>query len=172
MMMSIARWSVLAVLLGACVGCNTSTCDRAEDGLTVTNAEGVQGTNTWFSAPYHDPDAPLQLAPYQYFPPARTITFQHELGSLPESPLIMLTFSDHGSLALAAGNEAIVKCMDEHVIQIKNDTCSDFYIWVTARGSGIAPLSECPIDADAGVAGSPGDTSPAPSDAGAGGAAN
>jgi len=164
------RWSALA--LGAAllsVGCNTSTCDRAEDSLVVHKGDGVQGVNTWFSAPYHDPSVPLQGAPYQYFPAARTITFEHGLGSVPTTPDIMLAFSDHGSLAPGDGNENIVECMDDDVIQIKNNTCSEFYIWVAVQGSGIqAP--PCAIDADGGLGGAPGSTSAAPPDAGAAGA--
>jgi hypothetical protein len=145
------RWGVLALVLGGvCVGCNTSTCDRAEDGLTVTNLEGVHGDNTWFSAPYHDPNRPLEDAAYQYFPPARTITFVHDLDSLPVYG-ISLAFSDHGSLAESTGNSGIVECMDDHVFQIKNDTCSDFYVWVTLQGSGIHADQPCEFDADAGA---------------------
>jgi hypothetical protein len=151
------------------VGCNTSTCDRAEDALIVHKGEGVPGVNTWFSAPYHDPNAPLEGAAYQYFPAARTITFQHGLGSVPTTPDIMLAFSDHGSLAPGSGNEDIVECMDDDVIQIKNNTCSEFYIWVALQGSGIhAP--PCPIDADGGLGGAPATSGVTPADAGAGGA--
>ncbi len=150
------------------IGCQTSTCDRKEDSLTVKQADGVQGTNTWFSAPYHDPNAPLVGAAYQDFPAARTITFQHGLGSVPNVD-IMLAFSDHGPLAPGDGNEDIVECKDNQVIQIKNDTCSEFYIWVGAQGSGIPQQSACAIDADGGsLGGAPGAT---PTDAGAGGAA-
>jgi hypothetical protein len=166
----------LAVLVaaGAAVlsaGCQTSTCDRAEDGLTVTNAEGVHGDNTWFSAPYHDPNAPLKGAAYQDFPAARTITFEHGLGSVPVTPDILLAFSDHGSLAPGDGNEDIVECMDDQVIQIKNNTCSEFYIWIAVQGSGIhAP--PCAIDVDGGLGGAPGANSVTPADAGAAGASH
>lgn len=174
MMMRRARWK-LAMLVAAgvaalSVGCQTSSCDRAEDSLIVTNAEGVHGNNTWFSAPYHDPNAPLTGAAYQYFPAARTITFQHGLGSMPTTPDIMLAFSDHGSLAPGDGNENIVECMDDQVIQIKNNTCSEFYIWVAVQGSGIPQLSACAIDADGGLGGAPGANTITSTDAGAAGA--
>jgi hypothetical protein len=107
--------------------------------------------------------------PYQYFPPARTITFWHNFGSLPDYE-ISLAFSGNGSLAPTAGNQALIECMDDHVFQVKNDTCSDFYIWVTLRASGRPKTTICQIDADAGTAGSPGETSPVGADAGAGGA--
>jgi hypothetical protein len=43
-----------------------------------------------------------------------------------------LAFSDHGSLAPSAGNETILEKNDENSFAIKNDTCSEFYIWVRA----------------------------------------
>lgn len=170
--MRASRWKLALLGVAACAfmsaGCQTSTCDRAEDAITVANTDGVRGDNTWFSAPYHDPSATLEGTPYQHFYPARTITFEHDLGSLPVIG-IWLAFSDHGSLAPGDGNENLLECADDHVIQLKNDTCSDFYIWVTAQGSGVH-VPPCPIDADAGAAGAPSDTTSAPADAGAGGA--
>ena len=141
------RASVAAALLGVALlaaGCQTSTCDRGEDATLVRESEGRVATNTWFSSPYYDPSLPLSKGDtgYQYLPPARTITFQHGLGSLPVVA-ITLAFSDNGSLAPTAGNQAIIECMDDQVVQIKNDTCSDFYIWVQAQGSGIPAKTQC-----------------------------
>lgn len=166
---------VLAVLaiVGAValsLGCSTSTCNRDADGTEVQSDAGLQGRGSWASAPYHDPAIKLMGEPYQYFPPARTITFWHNLGSLPHYE-ISLAFSDNGSLAPTAGNQALIECMDDHVFQVKNDTCSDFYIWVTLSASGLPETTKCQVDADAGVAGAPADTSAGPADAGAGGAA-
>ncbi|MEO7032678.1 MAG: hypothetical protein ABI548_02520 [Polyangiaceae bacterium] len=144
--MTRCAWVALAalgvVLLTA--GCQTSTCDRGEDATLVRTGDGRAGTNTWFSSPYYDPSMPLSKGDtgYQYLPPARTITFEHGLGSLP-IVAITLAFSDNGSLAPTAGNQAIIECMDDQVVQIKNDTCSDFYIWVQAQGSGIPAKTAC-----------------------------
>ena len=161
------RWLVLTAGTALLVaGCNTSTCDRAEDSLVVQQACGVSARNTWFSSNYHDPSAPLTVDNgYQYFPPARTITFVHGLGSVPFVN-ITLAFSDNGSLATGAGNESLIECMDNQIIQIKNDTCSDFNVWVQAQGSGILSLKTCdgdslvspndpacPVSADTGAAG-------------------
>ncbi|MEO8903882.1 MAG: hypothetical protein ABI488_16315 [Polyangiaceae bacterium] len=125
-------------------GCQTSTCDRGEDATLVRTGDGRTGTNTWFSSPYYDPSMPRSKGDtgYEYLPPARTITFQHGLGSLP-IVAITLAFNDNGSLAPTAGNQAIIECMDDQVVQIKNDTCSDFYIWVQAQGSGISAKTAC-----------------------------
>jgi hypothetical protein len=172
-----ARWQLACWFVGAAlslVGCNTSTCDRDADSLTVTNAEGVKGDNTWFSAPYHDPDPSFapQGAPYQYLPAARTITFEHGLGSVPASPQVFLAFSEYGSLAPGSGNEDIIECMDDQVIQVKNDTCSAFYVWVAVQGSSIHALRPCKRDdlPQAGAAGVLSDAAAAPSEGGAAGA--
>ena len=119
-------------------GCNTSTCDRGEDSLTVTNDQGHRAPGSWFSANYEDPGQPLNAGDqgYQYFPPARTITFEHDLGSIPE-PVVTLAFDKNGSLAFTAGNQSLIECMDDQVILIKNDTCSDFYIFVQTTATGI-----------------------------------
>jgi hypothetical protein len=173
-MMHAVRWQF--ALLGAVgcalssVGCQTSSCDRAADAITVANSDGVRGDNTWFSAPFHDPNGVLVGTPYAHFYPARTITFEHDLGSVP-SFQISLAFSDHGSLAPGAGNEDLLECEDDHVIQLKNDTCSDFFIWVQAQGTGVHEQKPCSVDADGGVAGAPSDSASAPTEAGAAGAA-
>ncbi|HEY5375717.1 MAG TPA: hypothetical protein VIK01_18690 [Polyangiaceae bacterium] len=176
-------WLVLTAGTALLVaGCNTSTCDRATDSLVVHSCEGVTGTNSWFSAPYRDPKVPLGPTDsgYQYFPPARTITFEHNLGSVP-IPVITLAFSNNGSLATSAGNESLIECMDDKIIQIKNDTCSNFNVWVQAQGSGIPSQRVCDGDSlvlpDAGVSdvcsapGSGGSSGAADEPAGAGGAA-
>ncbi|MEP7049639.1 MAG: hypothetical protein ABJB12_04770 [Pseudomonadota bacterium] len=123
----------LGVVLSACS--STSTCNRDEDAITVPKTDAIidAAAGSYLSAPYHDPNKPLVGTPYAYFPPARTITFEHDLGVmlLPDVP--QLAFSDHGSVAPSAGNEAITVHIDENSFSIKNDTCSDFYIWVSAH---------------------------------------
>lgn len=158
--MTHGAWVLLAALGAVLAGCSsTSTCNRDADALSVCNAQGESGPNAWFSSAYHDPGKALSSGEtgYQYFPPARTITFHHHLGSNP-IPTVTLAFYENGSLAPTAGNQALFECMDDEVIQIKNDTCSDFYIWVQAEGSGIPSNNHC-------------DTTAAPACAAAGAAA-
>ena len=127
------------------IGCSTSTCDRDADSLTVSHEQGISGDKVWLSSPYHDPALALEGAPYWHFPPARTITFEHHLGSLPVPHDIELAFTGYGALAPGSGNEDIILCMDDNVIQIKNDTCSDFYVFVATSASGIhsASIRDC-----------------------------
>ena len=95
---------------------------------------------TWFSAPYHDPNA------CRYWKARRTniscrcshyhLRARSRFGPCRYPQTSMLAFSDHGSLAPGDGNENIVECMDDDVIQIKNNTCSEFYIWVSRARLG------------------------------------
>ena len=177
-------WLVLIAATALLVaGCNTSTCDRAADSLVVHSCEGVTGTNSWFSAPYRDPTVPLTPTDsgYQNFPPARTITFEHNLGSVP-IPVITLAFNNNGSLATSAGNESLIECMDDKIIQLKNDTCSDFNVFVQLEASGIRKegppcAGDSLLSPDAGgadvcaVPGSAGSSGAADESAGAAGAA-
>jgi hypothetical protein len=101
--------------------------------------------NTYHSAPVG--------GPYTFYPGGRTITFKHGLGQTPLDPLFYLAFSPYGGLALSTGNETEIlpvdgetPPLDDDHIRVYNDTCSDFYIWVTAS----AP--EPVVDADAGGA--------------------
>jgi hypothetical protein len=123
--MNAARWSVLALVLGgACVGCNTSTCDRAAD--TVPFYGGTVRGNSYESSPWD--------SGYQHLPPARTIRFFHGLKTEPSGVEINLAFDDHGfALAPSAGNSGIIEYVDVCEIDVKNDTCSDFYVRLTAE---------------------------------------
>jgi hypothetical protein len=124
-MLNAVRWCVCALLFaGACVGCNTSTCDRAAD--TVSFSDGIVRGNSYESSPWD--------SGYQYFPPARTIRFFHGLNTEPSGVEVNLAFDDHGfGLAPTAGNSGIFEKVDACEIDLKNDTCSEFYVRLTAE---------------------------------------
>lgn len=125
---------VLALSTLACT--STSTCSRGEDMTTVT--DGIVDGNVYHSAPYG--------GPYAHFPPARTITFEHGLGTTPYAIQLWVAFSDHGTLAPSAGNISELRgpdgtpqsALNDQTISVYNDTCSDFYLWVVAERSAIA----------------------------------
>ncbi|HEY3255009.1 MAG TPA: hypothetical protein VGJ91_13710 [Polyangiaceae bacterium] len=83
----------------------------------------------YYSAPYG--------GPYRFFPGGRTLHFKHGLGAVPLPPTFFLAFAAEGTggddpLAQAAGNSAELLALDAQEIAVKNDTCSDFYIWFCA----------------------------------------
>jgi hypothetical protein len=80
--------------------------------------------------------APLG-GPYQFFPGGRTLHFEHGLGRVPLPPVFWVAFDDEGKgadnpLAMAAGNMAELITLDAEQIAVKNDTCTDLYIWFYA----------------------------------------
>ena len=128
----------LALVSSACT--QTSSCDRDEDLIHVQASDGVIDRNTYYSSKFG--------GPYLYFPPART--YDIELGGFKDSanpnalPSVQfwLAFSPQGTLAPSAGNMTELRVADADAdhelaltsdrISVRNNTCSDFYLWVVA----------------------------------------
>ena len=85
----------------------------------------------YYSAPYG--------GPYQFFPGGRTLHFKHGLGKtpVPSSFSYYLAFEPKGQadnpLAIGPGNAAELVGLDDEEIAIKNDTCSEFYLWLVVE---------------------------------------
>ena len=139
-----------AALALACAGCTfTSTCNRDPDEDTVTTGKVV--VNTYLSAPNEGSMDGPTYGPFAYFPPARTLTFEHHLGAAPPDIDIWLAFRDKGALAPSAGNLSILEYVDAQIIQIKNDTCSEYWVRLVASLPALpAPL---PPQGEAGASG-------------------
>jgi hypothetical protein len=79
----------------------------------------------YYSAPYG--------GPYQFFPGGRTLHFKHGFGRAPLPPTFRVAFMAEGTagnpLAQAAGNMAELVGLDADEIAVKNDTCSELYLW-------------------------------------------
>jgi len=163
-------WVALFAIALAMVngGCNTSTCSRdpdeayvplahnlndpdagtsdaeggaagdgASDGGSATDPALLEGSvtdgNSYWSAPVG--------GPYTYFPPFRTVTFEHDLGELPTSWDLDLAFSAHGTLAPSAGNmtelrngeDAGAPPVTAQTFTVYNNTCSEFYLRVALQ---------------------------------------
>ena len=135
--------AIVAALLGtlsvAGTGCTkTSSCDHEEDMATVSLAPGMVQGDTYHSAPFG--------GPYQAFPPNRTVSFEHGLGveGFPEIvPTVQfwLAFTPDGALAPSAGNFTELRIvegeerktpLDDKRISVRNNTCSNVYLWVVA----------------------------------------
>jgi hypothetical protein len=110
----------------------TSTCSRDADLVTVHPEDGIIEGKTYRSSNYG--------GPYQFFPPNRTISFEHGLGVTPYSVQLWVAFFKDGTLAPAAGNMAELRgadgdtepALDDTRIAVHNDTCTEFYLWVVA----------------------------------------
>lgn len=106
-------------------GCDTTSGDALEyRGGTVE--DGFYMTSSW-------------SGPLVAFPGGRRYDLVHGLGCRPRDIDIWVSFSEQGAapdsnIAQSAGNMAIVETIDDQIIRIKNDTCSDMYLLVTAGG--------------------------------------
>jgi hypothetical protein len=109
----------------------------------ATPVEYTGGTN-WASggfAVYESSTWPGDA--YLHFPGGRHYLIHHELGATPYAYKTYLAFSEHpSSQSESAGNQAEAGQMDEHVIEIFNDTCSEFWLRVVVWAH---------VDADGGV---------------------
>jgi hypothetical protein len=128
------RWRRGAALLaiavaGSVLGCGAA-CDTSDDGNIPerytggTSALGVYESSPWKSG----------LLP---FPGGKQYQLEHRLGFTPSTVQILLSFSSGGddlTLSPCAGNSCLVRCVDDEIIWIKNDTCADFWVRVSTAG--------------------------------------
>ncbi len=72
--------------------------------------------------------------PWLRYPGRATLIMEHELGRMPSSVLVYLSFEPDGaSAALTAGDTARIVSVDERFVTIANDTDADFFIRVVVR---------------------------------------
>ena len=149
-------WVALA---GANTGCSsTSTCSRDEDHIDVGGF--VNADRTMFSSadpeklPLLDAgklpeDVPGPVPSFTHFPANRIITFHVGLASYPTNVTPYLSFVPDGDRTIApcAGNQCLIRKRSKDEIVLRNDTCSEFYVWLTASTS---PTPFHPVN-DAGV---------------------
>ena len=147
--------ATLALSSSACT--QTSSCDRDAELVQVpaqqATVEGVAGSdsgvaegidrsivdgNTYYSSKFG--------GPYQYFPPATTLNFDlsklNALSSVIPVVQFWLAFTEGGTLAPSAGNMTELRTSDKdpdqgpalkfNRVSVRNNTCSDFYLWVVA----------------------------------------
>ena len=138
---SVLVGAVVAALSWANFGCSTSTCSHAEDFVDVKTGHVNRDRTIYVSS--------LPDEAYVYLPPNRTLVFSVGLGSFPTSVNVALAFSPDydATLAPAAGNAALIKSKSADTITLKNDTCSDYYVWLTATASATPFM---PVDGGAG----------------------
>ncbi len=118
-------------LLAGESGCSVlNTCDMSnEDAQPYTS--GATADGHYMSSPW---DGPLLS-----FPAGKRYDLMHGLGCTPADVHIWVSFGENGAsdgsnAAPCAGNMCTMELIDDQKIRIKNDTCSDFYLLVTASG--------------------------------------
>ncbi len=90
-------------------------------------------------------DGPWQIyetTPYDgewlHFPSYRRFSLEHNLGTKDITPFMWIAFDSHpipldgdaGDVAPATGDVAIIESIGPNAIQIRNDTCSEQYLYV------------------------------------------
>ncbi len=75
--------------------------------------------------------------PRTHFPAKTFVHFIHDLGYMPDDVNSKVSFTELGSDSSEnTGNQGRIKCVDDHEIVIKNDTCEeDFWIQVSASAA-------------------------------------
>ena len=169
-----ARFSLSAAVIAlasASYGCSsTSSCSRDEDHI---DAGGwVNADKTMFSSldpeklPLLDAgrlpaDVPGPTPSFTHFPANRIITFHVGLRDIPLDIHPYLSFSPDGDATVApcAGNQCLIRKYTKDVIVLRNDTCSEFYVWLTASTSATPfhPVTDAGVEeADADTIGAAG----------------
>ncbi len=125
----------LALTLGlAATGCETFTpsiCNRDTPAIEYGGGQtenGVYMSSDW-------------KGPLLQFNGGETYLLRHHLEGKPRWWQLYLSFDesgaqDGGELAPASGNQAVVTDIDEATLTVKNDSCVNYYLVVTA-GTGL-----------------------------------
>lgn len=139
----------LVLILGLLSGCGA--LDNCPDGqsepILILGRKADTDEPIYESAAWNELDA---------FPAKTALAFEHGLGFTPAVVQPYLSFvpegtkdADGGSVALSAGNQTLIDCVDSHFIVLRNDTCEkSFYIKLTAFGVGRDLGNKCEIAAE------------------------
>ena len=119
----------MALLGGTCACSDLKNCPAGKPDITVETGRTDLDARTYLSARIGRPrDA---------FPAMTTVHFVHRLGFTPEIRQSFISFlPENSNDSESAGNEAEWLCIDDDEFVVRNDTCQDFYIIVSAYGSG------------------------------------
>jgi hypothetical protein len=126
----IQRLVVGLAFLGAAsagIGCGAA-CDTSDDANSPERYRGGQATATG----YESSSWKAGLLP---FPGGKQYQLEHHLGFTPSLVEVYIGFGPDGErVSLCAGNSCLVRCVDDQLIWIKNDTCADFWVRVATTG--------------------------------------
>lgn len=122
-------------------------CSSADtDPVRVTERSPTSTDTVYESTPWD--------GTYLHFPGGRRYQLEHGLGVRPHVVVTYLAFYEKplpgGNVAESAGNQAVIEVVDDEIIQVRNDTCAEFWLRVVAM-TGDATAS------DAGASDAPAD---------------
>ena len=137
-----------ALLVVAGPGCDVVTsvgpqsCDISpESNPPVTYRGGTVEGGVYMSSPWDDD--------LLWFPGGMQVRLEHGLDQMPRSWTAYLSFDADGTagdgrMAPTAGNQAELVDVDDVSLTIRNSTCADYYLLVTAQVD--APVEPPPVD--------------------------
>lgn len=130
-LVSAALFSGVLALAVANPGCTSTCTTRATEDNTREVTSGQTSTDRTF---YKTSDF---SGPFLAFPPGRTYQFIHGLDKAPDVVNVYVSFDEEAvpetSVSQSPGNQALIEVVDEEMVQIRNDTCADFYVMLTAQ---------------------------------------
>jgi hypothetical protein len=114
------------------LGCNPlnpATCDREpEDNPPVRYTEGTAEDGVYMSSPWE--------GELLWFPGGMQYRLEHKLGAEPQWINTYLSFAingtESGRLAESAGNQVVIRQVDDVTVLVGNDTCVEYWLLVTA----------------------------------------
>jgi hypothetical protein len=123
--------AVAAIALLTSIGCVGSRCDR--EGQAPQRFEGGR-TNS--DGSFYESSG-LE-GPFLFFPSGRTYHLVHGLSEAPAEFNVFLSFAEHpletgAGIAPSAGNQSIIEDVNDQYIELRNDTCAEVFVRLTAR---------------------------------------
>jgi hypothetical protein len=148
-----SRWAcasgVVAAALSAvaCVSGCGATCDISDEG----NPPEVFTGGAVLDDSYASSPAQSGLL---HFPGGKQYQLIHHLGFTPNIIQVHFAFDPNDDRSSnCSGNSCEVRCADDQIIWVKNDTCTEFWIQVKTAGRSPFPTARCSNDnVDAGPA--------------------
>ena len=108
------------------------SCDmKPEDNLPTPYKDGAMVNGIYMSSPW--------TGKLIYFTGGMQVALEHKLGVMPAAWQAYLGFDVNGvkdgPLAPAAGNQVELVGINDQYLTVKNGTCSDFWLLITAEAS-------------------------------------
>jgi hypothetical protein len=121
----VATIAVAPLSLGACA----PPCSSVDDEAVIFDGGTTNASRTRYETSPFD-------GQYLHFPGGRRYEILHHLAAKPVDITTYLAFQERplpgSNLSESAGNQAVIEAVDEQQIQVFNDTCSEFYLRLTA----------------------------------------
>lgn len=132
----IALSSVAALVLGC-----AQDCEQSDDTPVEYRGGSVSG-NFYETSPWD--------GGFLHFPAGRSYRIFHQLGSRPIDVNTYLSFAESAlgtghNVSESAGNQAVIDAVTDEHVEVRNDTCAEFWLRVTAQAA-LVPAADAGSD--------------------------